>query len=136
MKLICIAVLVMLHVSVASVFPDDPFDRDVIDRAFFRAFTGGEEIVFYITLSNDDGRGIIQIYEYTEREWETLYVWNPRNFNDEFIVFDEITVLSIFDSGRSLQVGWIDRLEYQEGIASLCVSFDYQLREWEESWID
>lgn len=136
MKLALLIAGVLSLVAAASVFPPDPSGIDVIDRAFVSSYFEGEEIPLYITLFNNEGAGTIMIQEYQDGSWETVCKWNPRNFGDEFIVFDSVTVLSYFDLGETLQISWIDDVQYYEGMVSFYVMCDYQSREWEESWVD
>ena len=136
MKLILLVVAFLACVAVASGFPEDPSGVDVIDRASFSAYPDGEELYLYITLFNYEGRATVKIYEYRNGEWETVCSCNPRNLGDEFMVFDPITVLSIYDRGGNIQVSWTDTAEHHEGMVSFYVLYDYVLREWEDGWVD
>lgn len=136
MNLSLSALVFLAWVSVASVFPQDPAGVDVIDRAIFRTYQDGEELVLYITLFNHEEIGTIKIDEYLDGEWETVCIWNPKNLGDEFMLFDLISVLSIFDLGGTVQVSWIDSIGYQEGMVSFYILYDYVLGEWEEGWVD
>ena len=98
------ALAFLAWVSVASVFPQDPAGVDVIDRAIFMTYTDGEELVLYITLFDHEEIGTIKIDEYHDGVWETVCMWNPKNFGDEFMLFDLISVLSICDLGGTVQV--------------------------------
>lgn len=136
MKHIMQVVAVLACAAYSSVFPEDPAGVDVIDREFLRAYVDGEEYVLYITLFNSEGRGNVRIEEYRNGEWETVCICNPRNLDDEFMVFSPVTVLSIHDRGETLQVSWMDRVEYHEGMVSFYIMYDYALGEWEEGWVD
>ncbi len=137
MKLILPVVAFLTCVAFASGFPEDPSGVDVIDRESFSAYPGGEELYLYITLFNLEGRATVKIDEYRNGEWKTVCSCNPRNLDDEFMVFDPITVLSIHDRGGNIQVSWTDAIEEpHEGLVSFYVLFDYVLGECEDGWVD
>jgi len=92
--------------------------------------------VLYFTLFNSEGRGTVKIDEYRYGEWETVYTWNPRGLDDEFMVFNPISMLSIDEFRGSTQVGWTDMVEGHEGLVSFYLKFNFTLDEWEEGWID
>ena len=136
MKLAIAATALLACVVSASVFPRDPSGVEVIDRAFLRAYQDGNEYDLYVTLFNSEGRATVKIYEFKNGEWETVCTWNPMNLGDEYMVFNSITVLSTYDLGGKLQVSWIDRAEYHEGMVSFYVMYDYVTGDWEDGWVD
>ncbi len=115
MKLI-IPIIIVLTCAVAADFPEDPSGVDVIDRAFERIFYEGEQLALYFTLFNSEGRGTVKIDEFRYGEWETVYIWNPRGLDDEFMVFNPISMLSIYG---------------HEGLVSFYLKFNFTLDEWQ-----
>jgi len=134
-----VAVLIAAAVSCASfssVFPADPSGEEVIDRDFLRIFHEGVEYDLYVTLFNSEGRATVQIAEFSGGEWETVCTWNPLNLGDEYMVFNPVTVVTTYDLLGKLQVSWIDVVEYQEGMVTIYLLYDYVTGEKEEGWVD
>jgi len=136
MKLMISVAAVMACVAFATTFPPNPSGVEVIDRDFLRAYQDGVEYDLYVTLINSEGRATVQIDEFKNGEWETVCTWNPLNLGDEYMVFNPITVLSIYDLGGKLQVSWIDVVEYHEGMVTIYLLYDYVTGEREEGWVD
>ena len=138
MKLIFTLVAFLACVAVAWEFPGDPSGVDVIDRGFFQAYREGEELWLYLTLFNSEGRGTVKIDELMNGEWKTVCLCNPRNHDDEFMVFNPITVFSIDDHGGNIiQISWIDAIyDYHEGMVSFYILYDYVMNECEDGWVD
>ena len=135
-KLIIMVIAAMALSAVASEFPADPPDVDVIDRDFVSCYLDDLEYELYLTMYNSQGRGTVKIQEYRNGEWETVCTWNPVNMGDEFMVFRPNAVLRIYDRAGSIQVIWVDRAEYGEGAVTFYLMYDYVQGEWESGWVD
>lgn len=122
-------------------FPDDPDNCQVIDRALFTGETPGEEHTVYITLYNTpDSTGTIELQTGTRLSegwfWETVCIWNPKNFSGEPMFIKPGSVLSIQQVNASILITWIDRLYYAEGLAALYLDYNLESRGFEEFFLD
>lgn len=135
-------ILAALHGAAFS-FPPDPEGVNVIDRFLYRGSTPGEEHVIYITIYNTaDSAGTIELSSGIRLQdgwyWESVCVWNPMTYDDNTQFIKPGSVLSVRRYNSSLYITWIDSLllEYTEGMASLCLDYDLQSREFEEFYLD
>ena len=123
--------------------PSDPEGICVIDRALYRGTTPGEEHIIYITLYNTaDSIGTVELQSGMRLQdgwyWETVCTWNPMTYNGNPQYIKPGSVLSVQRHDLSLYITWIDRpvFEYTEGLASLCLDYNLQSRDFEDFYLD
>jgi len=70
--------------------------------------------------------------------WETVFSWQPVNFESDPVLFDTRSVISLQQSGASLMITWVDRPSstYIEGIATQYLDCNLQSKVFEEFWSD
>ena len=143
MRLITIAVcLVSVVGAVDNGFPDDPAGVEIIDRAYYRDNAVQGEILLYFRLFNNGEQGTIELFSGTangwEYNWELIYSWQPKSYDDTPYTFQPVSVISLQTSSNSLLVTWIERLftEYYEGMGSLYLEYHLESGDIDESFVD
>ncbi|MCD4708002.1 MAG: hypothetical protein K8S62_09715 [Candidatus Sabulitectum sp.] len=124
--------LVSLAGAVGTGFPEDPAGVDVIDRAYYRGFTDGGEVLLYIRLFNNGNQGTVELLNGTPADggykWELIYSWQPALYDGSPLTLDQVSVISVQSCDNRLLITWIDRLysEYIEGLGSLYLEYDLE----------
>lgn len=123
-------------------FPDDPAGVEIIDRAYYRDFSVQDGVLLYLRLFNEGEQGTVELFSGTSNDreyiWDLVYSWQPRLYDGSSHAFLPVCVISLQPGSSSLLVTWIDILftEYQEGIGSFYLEYNFESGEIDEFWSD